>query len=105
MSLAHRTQLIQALARVETHAPATALVRFVDLLESFFVPVVSEIPAGDINGVNMIYTTANDFSAIWVWLNGLRMKAGSDYNVTGANTFQFTYAPQTGDTLLVDYFS
>ena len=45
MSLQHRTQLIQALARVETHAPATAMIAFVDLLgeEIDAVEVATEI--------------------------------------------------------------
>lgn len=66
---------------------------------------VAEVPSGDIDGVNMDYTTAGNFGNLWVFLNGLRMNPGSDYTVTGSDTFTFAYPPQTGDTLIVDYTS
>lgn len=65
--------------------------------------VLAEIPTGLINGVNESFTTAFDFQDLWVYLNGVRMKPGQDYNVTGSDSFQFLYPPQTGDMLIVDY--
>jgi hypothetical protein len=65
--------------------------------------VVGEVPSGLINSSNTTYTTSQDFDEILVYLNGVRMKQSVDYNVTGSNIFVFTYAPTTGDSLLVDY--
>lgn len=65
--------------------------------------VLGETPGGAVDGVNMDFTTAAEFDSLWVFLNGLRMKAGSDYNLTGPDSFTFTYPPTTGDTLTVDY--
>jgi hypothetical protein len=67
--------------------------------------VVGETPSGAIDGVNQSFTTAHNFASnqLWVWLNGLRMKLTTDYTITGANSFHFVTAPQTGDTLVVDY--
>ena len=64
---------------------------------------LAAVPTGAINGINMAYATSVNFAAIWVYLNGLRMKPGEDFSVTGANTFLFAYPPQTGDKLIVDY--
>ena len=66
---------------------------------------LGETPVGDVDGVNMDYTTAAAFAFLWVFLNGLRMKEGSDYDITGSDSFTFTYPPTTGDTLIVDYVS
>ena len=65
--------------------------------------IQAEVPTGLINSSNMVYTTAADFSKLWVYLNGLRMNPGSDYNETDTDEITFTYAPTTGDTLIVDY--
>lgn len=65
--------------------------------------VVAETPSGSINGSNTIFTSSLNFNVLWVYLNGIRMKVGSDYNVIAANQFQFTFAPLTGFTLLIDY--
>lgn len=65
--------------------------------------VLEEVPTGLINSSNMDYTTAATFQKLWVWLNGLRMRIGVDYNLTGADSFSFLYPPTTGDSLLVDY--
>lgn len=67
--------------------------------------VQAEVPTGLINSINTIYTTAAVFTSIWVYLNGLRMNPGSDYNITDTDEITFTYAPTTGDTLIVDYIT
>jgi len=67
--------------------------------------VVGEVPTGVIDGSNMTYYTANSFmgGTLAVYLNGLRMKLGLDFNSAGVNSFLFAYAPVTGDLLTVDY--
>lgn len=64
---------------------------------------IGEVPGGVVNGVNTNFTTVNPFTKLSVYANGIRMKQGSDYIVTGSNSFQFLYPPMTGWTLLVDY--
>lgn len=65
--------------------------------------VQNETPTGDVDGMNTIFTTANNFLAIAVY-NGLRQKPSLDYNVTGANEITFTSPPTIGSTIVVDYF-
>jgi len=69
------------------------------------IPVVGEIPAGLINGTNLAYTTANIFQSgtLAVYVNGLRMRIGPDYTITGAQSFNMVSALLTGDSLSVDY--
>jgi hypothetical protein len=63
-----------------------------------------EVPTGDVNGVNAAFTLANTpiAGSVKVSLNGARQKATVDYTISGA-TVTFTYAPLTGDSILVDY--
>jgi hypothetical protein len=69
------------------------------------VIVWGEIPTGTINGVNQNYGTAFSYAAasLSVYLNGVRLRRGADYNETGALSFQLIAAPLTGDSLSVDY--
>lgn len=69
----------------------------------FVAFVLGDTPIGDIDGVNVDFTTAGTFSLLWVWKNGQRQTAGIDYNVVGDNGFQFLFAPLPGDILRVDY--
>jgi hypothetical protein len=69
------------------------------------VVIWGEIPTGAINGANQNYSTAFSYAAasLAVYLNGIRLRRGADYNETGALTFQLIAAPLTGDSLSVDY--
>jgi hypothetical protein len=66
-----------------------------------------ETPSGDVNGVNLAFTLAqNPFPAasLQLFRNGLLMKAGVDYALSGNTiTFGASSAPQTGDLLLASY--
>lgn len=66
--------------------------------------VDGEVPAGIIDGLNATFTLSNAPLPLTLHLyrNGLRMKSGFDYNLTGA-TITFLFIPQIGDTLLADY--
>jgi len=67
----------------------------------------AEVPAGTINGVNTQFTLASAPSpagSLELYLNGLVMRQGSDYQITGnAITFFLASVPQSGD-LLVAYY-
>lgn len=63
-----------------------------------------EVPSGTVNGTNTVFTTAQPFTSIEVFKNGIRMKgAGNDYTVTNNTTITFVTAPAIGATLLVNY--
>lgn len=63
-----------------------------------------EVPTGTVNGTNTVFTTAQPFTSIEVFKNGLRLKgAGNDYTVTNNTTITFTTAPTAGTLLLVNY--
>jgi hypothetical protein len=66
--------------------------------------VDEEVPSGTINSANTIFILANTpiVGSVKVFLNGIRMKATVDYNISGA-TITFVTAPTTGDSLLSDY--
>lgn len=62
-----------------------------------------EIPTGDIDGSNKVYQTANAYSELAVYLNGVRQQVTLDYTLTTANTFTMNVAPLPGDIVTVDY--
>jgi hypothetical protein len=67
----------------------------------------SEVPAGVINGANAVFTLASAPSpagSLQLYLNGLLMRQGADYQIT-TNTITFFLAsiPQTGDLLVSSY--
>lgn len=65
--------------------------------------VVGEIPAGDIDGSNDLFTTSAAYVGLIVYLNGLRQQVTVDYSLTSSTTFTFTNPPMTGDVVIVDY--
>jgi hypothetical protein len=67
--------------------------------------ITGETPSGAINGINKDYVTATVFvsGSLIVYVNGLRMRSGPDYAVTGSQNFQMVTALITGDTLIIDY--
>lgn len=69
--------------------------------------VDSEVPSGTIDGTNATFTltaTPNPASSLQLFRNGLLLKQGLDYSLSG-NVIQFvsTAVPQPGDTLLAHY--
>jgi hypothetical protein len=66
-----------------------------------------EVPAGTVNGANTAFTLAfapSPVASLELYVNGLRMEAGTDYQVLGkALTFLTVSTPQTGDLLLASY--
>jgi hypothetical protein len=67
--------------------------------------VNEETPTGAINGVNVNYTTAYNFTtnSLSVTLRGQKLYRDIDYTITSVNSFQMFQALQFGDTLKVDY--
>jgi hypothetical protein len=67
----------------------------------------SEVPTGDVDGVNTVYTTSQDFinGSEFLFHNGLLMRKGAlfDYTRTDADEITFTSAPLTGDFVLISY--
>jgi hypothetical protein len=66
-----------------------------------------ETPSGLVDGANAVFVLAdvpNPAASLVVHRNGIRLKAGLDYSLTG-NAVQFVPAavPQPGDTLLAGY--
>jgi hypothetical protein len=66
-----------------------------------------ETPAGAVNGVNAVFTlaaTPNPASSLLFYRNGLLMKNGIDYNLSGAQvTFMAGAVPQEDDILVASY--
>jgi len=69
--------------------------------------VDGEVPAGTINGTNLVFTTAqtaNPIMSLALYRNGLRLRANVDYSISGTTiTFGTGLAPQLGDLLLCSY--
>ncbi|MBV8895894.1 MAG: DUF2341 domain-containing protein [Acidobacteriaceae bacterium] len=70
--------------------------------------VQGECPAGVANGVNVAFTLKNSpqNGSVALYKNGVRLQQGLDYSLS-ANSIQFSNsaAPQSTDTLLVDYMA
>jgi hypothetical protein len=69
--------------------------------------VDSETPTGTVDGSNLVYSLANVPSppeSLLLYRNGLLMKNGLDYSLSGITiTFVPSATPQTGDVLLASY--
>ena len=67
--------------------------------------IIGEEPLGSINGMNNIYTTANNFipNSLEVFVNGLKQKLVDDYNISGTTTIILTFSPNIGEEILVNY--
>jgi len=65
-----------------------------------------EVPAGDVDGANMIFTLDNDPyppSALLFYVNGiLQLGSGNDYVISGS-TITMTYAPTNGSNVVATY--
>jgi hypothetical protein len=64
--------------------------------------IYDEIPAGDIDGTNKLFTIANEYisSKLTVYLNGLRE---INFTEKSDTTFELNVAPLEGDCVTVDY--
>ena len=65
--------------------------------------VTDEIPIGSVNAINTEYTTAFEFTTLWVFLNGVKQHRGTDYTLNDHTGFTMTSPPTGGDLLTVDY--
>lgn len=91
-----------------------AVARLSPLAVLLDVEQIGEPLLGDVNGVNLTYTTTNKFllGTLKVFRNGARLKEGSAYDYVvsesvmgaGLDTITFTeFAPRLGDNLISDY--
>lgn len=66
--------------------------------------IYSEIPAGNINGSNMIFTLSNTPIAgtLALYYNGQRLQLTTDYTLSG-KIITMILAPLTGSTIMADY--
>jgi len=67
--------------------------------------VIAETPAGALDGTNRDFTLAyTPVGGVCLYVNGLRMKEGVDYTLSGKTiTFTAEATPRPGDILLADY--
>jgi len=67
----------------------------------------SQVPTGDVDGINTVYTTSQDFidGSELLFHNGILMRKGGtyDYTTTGDDEITFTDAPLTDDFILISY--
>lgn len=69
--------------------------------------VCNETPAGDINGLNKVFTSARNYilNTVQVYLNGLLQRSGTDYTLANNNQIVFSNAPQEGDKIIISYIA
>lgn len=62
------------------------------------------VPSGTINGSNTVFTLPQfTLGTTMVYLNGVRQKVGNDYAETNDTTITMVSAPESLDTLVVDF--
>lgn len=69
--------------------------------------LAQEVPGGDIDGSNKVFTTSVPFTAgsTRFYVNGVRQKLTDDYSETpGSGTMTLVVAPLPGSNLLVDFY-
>jgi len=66
-----------------------------------------EIPSGNANGVNAVFTTSANMltASALLFMNGMLMRDGAsyDYTTTANNEVTFTAAPPSGSYILINY--
>lgn len=67
--------------------------------------IYNETPAGSVNGVNTVFTTAFAYEANTsrLYWNRVRQILGIDYTEISSTQIQLTTAPATGDAIRIDY--
>jgi hypothetical protein len=69
--------------------------------------VDAEVPAGDLNGVNLSFIlqqSPNPQKSLLLFKNGVLLRSGGDYTINGSTlTFTLGAQPVLGDTLLANY--
>jgi hypothetical protein len=66
---------------------------------------VQETPTGDVDGVNVTFTTTNNpifTTAHLLFINGILLRQGVHYTISG-NTITMTLAPASGQVLTSVY--
>ena len=65
----------------------------------------SEVPVGDLDGVDVTYTLANTpaTGTLKLYLNGIRQKAGGEDYTLATNVITWVAAPVSTDVILADY--
>ena len=65
----------------------------------------SEVPTGDLDGVDVTYTLANTpaTGTLKLYLNGIRQKAGGEDYTLATNVITWVAAPVSTDVILADY--
>ncbi len=73
------------------------------LTGDFFVK--NDVFTGAINGSNTTFITTKDLTSpyVWVYLNGLLQKLGTDFTITAPNQIIFITAPSSDDSLIIDF--
>jgi len=66
--------------------------------------VIGEIPIGDIDGMNAIFTPRNLFvpESLEIFYNGQRLSVINDYNLSGGSAHML-FSPEIDSTLLFNY--
>ena len=67
--------------------------------------ITGEVPSGLINGTNATFTSAFPFipSSLQVYVNGLRQKIVTDYQILNSTTIQLLVSLTTNEILLINY--
>jgi hypothetical protein len=94
---------------VGTTAPDTPLKTVLFELDQAIVPTteMQEIPSGTVNGINVTFTlsdTPKTDSALKLYQDGLMLRQGTDYTVSGV-TITMTTAPELGQELYANYIA
>lgn len=68
-------------------------------------PNNSQILIGVINGSNNIFKSPDRFDVknVSVFVNGIKQNIITDYQISNNNTIIFTFSPNVGETLVINY--
>ena len=83
----------------------SAMVKLDTLLTAIGTPIDNEAPTGTMNGVNPTFTLANApiSGSVRLYYNGMRLKSGSDYSISGSTITMLVLFPNSGESFLADY--
>lgn len=67
--------------------------------------VNNDVPINIINGINNVFNTSFNFipESVEVFLNGIKQKIITDYQIINNNTITLNTSPNVGENILINY--
>ncbi len=109
-SILEINNVINSFTKIVCYAISETKIKIINELSSDFINltdnrVINEVPAGNINGSNAVFTSINNFipETVEVFSNGQKLKIIDDYNLSSNDTITLMFSPGDGESITINY--